>query len=46
MLDIKLIRERTDFVKAELAKVGVAPAEIERVIEADARRRRLQHDLD
>jgi len=46
MLDIRLIREQTDFVKAELAKVGVDPAEIERVIEADARRRRLQHDLD
>ena len=29
MLDIKLIREQTDFVKAELAKTGVDAAEID-----------------
>jgi seryl-tRNA synthetase len=46
MLDIRLIREKPDFVKAELAKCGVDPVEIERLLEADARRRRLQHDLD
>ncbi len=46
MLDIKLIREQPDLVKAELAKTGVDPAEIDRVLEADATRRRLQHDLD
>src|SRR6266849_1418486 len=46
MLDIRLIRERPDFVKAELAKTGVDPAEIERVITVDADRRRLQHELD
>ncbi len=46
MLDIKLIREQPDLVKAELAKTGVDPAEIDRVLEADANRRRLQHDLD
>src|SRR6266446_1813931 len=46
MLDIRLIRERPDFVKAGLAKTGVDPAEIERVITVDADRRRLQHELD
>src|SRR5712691_1405833 len=46
MLDIRLIRERPDFVKAELAKTGVDPAEIDRVIVVDAARRRLQHQLD
>ena len=35
MLDIKLIRERPDFVKAELAKRGVEPAEVDRLLEVD-----------
>ena len=46
MLDIKLIREQTEFVKEELAKTGVDGAEITRVLDADAERRRLQHELD
>jgi seryl-tRNA synthetase len=46
MLDIRLIREQPEFVKRELAKTGVAPAELDRVLEIDARRRRLQHELD
>ncbi|HEY6394869.1 MAG TPA: hypothetical protein VIX12_05580, partial [Candidatus Binataceae bacterium] len=46
MLDIKQIREQPDFVKAELRKVGVDPADVDRVIEADARRRAVQHELD
>ena len=46
MLDIKLVREQPDFVKAELAKTGVEPAEIDRMLEVDARRRKLQHQLD
>lgn len=46
MLDIKLIREQTDFVKAELAKTGVDGAEVDRIVECDSTRRRLQHDLD
>jgi seryl-tRNA synthetase len=46
MLDIRLIREKPDFAKAELAKCGVDPAEIDRILETDARRRRLQHELD
>ena len=35
MLDIKLIREQPDFVKAELAKRGTDPAEVDRLIDAD-----------
>ena len=46
MLDIRLIREKPDFVKAELAKCGVDPAEVDLILETDARRRRLQHELD
>ena len=46
MLDIRLIREQPDFVKRELAKTGVAPAEVDRVLDIDARRRGLQHELD
>jgi seryl-tRNA synthetase len=46
MLDIRLIREQPDFVKAELAKCGVDAAEVDQILETDARRRRLQHELD
>src|SRR5579864_2980407 len=46
MLDIRLIREKPDFVKTELSKCGVDPAEVDAILEADARRRRLQHELD
>ena len=46
MLDIRLIREQTDFVKAALGKAGVEAAEIDRIVECDAERRRLQHELD
>jgi len=46
MLDIRLIREQPDFVKRELAKTGVASAEVDRVLDIDAHRRRLQHELD
>jgi len=46
MLDIRLIREQTAFVKAELAKTGVDAAEVDSALEADAELRRLQHDLD
>jgi len=46
MLDIKLIRENTDFVKTEIAKTGFDAAEIDRLLEADARRRKLQGELD
>ena len=46
MLDIKLIRERPDFVKGELAKRGVEPAEVDRLLEADLKRRKLQAEVD
>src|ERR1700731_4189119 len=46
MLDIKLIRERPDLVRTKLTQTGVDPGEVERVLEADARRRKLQHQLD
>src|SRR5271163_1068393 len=46
MLDIRLIREQPDFVKAELAKCGVDPAEVVQILGTDARRRHLQHELD
>jgi seryl-tRNA synthetase len=46
MLDIRLIRERTDFVKGELAKAGVDSSEIDAIVACDAERRRLQFELD
>jgi seryl-tRNA synthetase len=46
MLDIRIIREQPDFVKAELAKAGVEPVEIDRMLDVDARRRKLQHQID
>src|ERR1700723_987797 len=46
MLDIKLIRERPDFVKGELAKRGVEPAEVDRLLEVDQTRRKLQGEVD
>ncbi len=46
MLDIRLIRERTGFVKSELAKAGVDAGEIEAIVACDADRRRLQFELD
>src|ERR1700688_4387149 len=46
MLDIKLIREQPDFVKAELAKRGTDPAEVDRLIDADKKRRKLQGEVD
>ena len=46
MLDIKLIREQPDFVKAELAKRGIDPAEVDRLITADKKRRKVQGEVD
>jgi seryl-tRNA synthetase len=46
MLDIRLIRERPDVVKAELVKVGFAPAGIDAVLAADARRRALIQEVE
>ncbi|MCX8071422.1 MAG: serine--tRNA ligase [Candidatus Binatia bacterium] len=41
MLDLRLIRERTDWVKTELSKVGCPPEDVDAVISADTRRRTL-----
>ncbi|MGA2412401.1 MAG: serine--tRNA ligase, partial [Candidatus Binataceae bacterium] len=46
MLDIKLMRDQPAFVKAELAKTGTDPADVDRVLEADAERRHTQFELD
>jgi seryl-tRNA synthetase len=46
MLDIRLIRENPDQMKVALKKVGFPAEEVDRILAADARRRKLQHDLD
>ena len=46
MIDIRLVREDPDRVKAALARKGVEPAEVDRVAELDARRRALARDRD
>ncbi len=46
MLDIRLIRERTDFVTAELGKVGFAATGIAAVLAADGRRRALIQEVE
>jgi seryl-tRNA synthetase len=46
MLDIKLIRERPDFVKAELAKVQCPASQIDELLDADRERREALHRLE
>jgi len=46
MLDIRLIRDNPDQIKVELKKVDFPPEEVDRLLAADARRRKLQHELD
>ena len=46
MLDIRLIRENPGQIKVELKKVGFPAEEVDRLLAADTRRRKLQHDLD
>ena len=46
MLDIRLIRERTDFAKEELAKTGFEGAAIDAILAADTRRRALIHEVE
>ncbi len=41
MLDIRLIRDRPDFVKAELAKLGFTAENIDGILDVDKRRREL-----
>ncbi|MEA2624745.1 MAG: seryl-tRNA synthetase [Candidatus Binatota bacterium] len=46
MLDIRAIRERPDFYRAELAKVGYSSAELDGLLGADERRRALIHQVE
>lgn len=46
MLDIRLIREKPDFVKEELAKVGFEAARIDALLEADRERRRVISEVE
>ena len=46
MLDIRLMREQTAYVKAALGRTGVAEAVIDQVLESDADRRHLQYEPD
>jgi seryl-tRNA synthetase len=46
MLDIRAIRERPEFYRAELAKVGYGASDLERLLAADEERRRLIHDVE
>ena len=46
MLDIRLIREDPERVKAELAKVGVLAGQLDGVLESDAKRRALIAEVE
>ena len=46
MLDIRLIRERSDLVKSELAKVGFEAAGIDTLLATDAKRRALIQEVE
>jgi seryl-tRNA synthetase len=46
MLDIRAIRERAEFFRAELAKVGYGAEDFAALLAADERRRRLIHDVE
>lgn len=46
MLDIRAIRERPEFFRDELAKVGYGAEDLGALLAADERRRRLIHDVE
>jgi len=46
MLDIRLIRAEPDRVKAELAKVGFPPSQVDALLEVDRRRREALHAVE
>jgi seryl-tRNA synthetase len=46
MLDIRLIREKPDFVKTELAKVGLTGEPIDALLDLDQRRRELIREVE
>jgi seryl-tRNA synthetase len=46
MLDIKLLRDQTELVKAGLARAGVDPAQVDAVLAYDERRRALLREVE
>jgi seryl-tRNA synthetase len=46
MLDIRLIREQPDFVKEQLGRAGVDPAQIDSVLQFDEQRRTLLREVE
>src|SRR5262245_8324469 len=46
MLDIKLIREQTDYVKASIARRGDDPTIIDQILALDTRRRELLNQVE
>lgn len=46
MLDMKLIREQPDYVKAQLARAGADTAQVDDVLTFDARRRELINEVE
>ena len=46
MLDLKLIREQTDFVKQELARKGVKPGVVDSLIKLDSERREFLQEVE
>src|SRR5919198_2388658 len=46
MLDIRAIRERPDFFRDELAKVGYSSEELDRLLAADETRRKIRHEVE
>jgi seryl-tRNA synthetase len=46
MLDIKLIREQPDFVKAQLARLNVGGEQIDQILDLDEKRRKLIQEVE
>src|SRR5258706_13927814 len=46
MLDIRAIRERPDFFREELAKVGYSAEDLTKLLAADEARRHLRHEVE
>jgi len=46
MLDIRLIREQPDLVKAALGRTGVDPAQVDAVLAYDEQRRALLREVE
>jgi seryl-tRNA synthetase len=46
MLDIRLIRDQTDFVKTELAKVGFSAEDVDVILEIDKQRRQRIQEVE